>query len=335
MQMRTPSYRPDGAAFVHRARIAMDVVLHLGAHRTGTKTFQDYLRRQAEPLAQARVAYWGPGRTRRGLFSELGEGVETAQAADPARGADGRVQLQISAARERGLSALLISDEDMIGSVRENISSAALYPSVGARMTRFARAFEGQLSTVVLCPRSLEYYWSSAIAYGVARGVPVPERAALRAIVDNRRSWRDVIVELARALPGTSIRVVPFERVLGRPEALLRLGTGLDAPRDTERGWLNRAPSLPDLRRVLAERGGDGVALPFGMGRWNPFTPEETAALREAYADDMMWLVAGADGLATLTEDTARTSAAPSLPAGAQTKGHGNEHEERQMARPG
>ncbi|WP_300062217.1 hypothetical protein [uncultured Roseobacter sp.] len=313
----------------------MDVILHVGAHRTGTKTLQDYLRRQAEPLAEARVGYWGPGRTRRGLLSGLVSTPQTAQEKDASSQAEARVQLQLSAAQARGLKTLLVSDENMIGSVQENLRCGSLYPEIGARMSRCARAFAGHLSTVILCPRSLDYYWGSAIAYAVARGQAVPEREQLRSTANNPRSWRDVIADLAKALPEADIRVLPFERFSGRPGALVEAGTGIRAPSDAERSWLNRAPSLPELRRVLADRSGNGASLPFGMGRWNPFTPEETAALREAYADDMMWLVAGADGLATLTEDTTRTRAASSLPAGTQTKGHGNEHKERQMARPG
>ncbi|MCV3272952.1 hypothetical protein [Roseobacter sinensis] len=313
----------------------MDVILHLGAHRTGTKTFQDYLRRQAETLNTAQTGYWGPGRTRRGLFSGLVSKTRTAKARDLSRRAEARIQLQLSAAQARGLRMLLISDENMIGSLKDNIRTGSLYPDIGARMACFARALDGQLSTVILSPRSLEYYWSSAIAYGAAHGHPIPDPDGLRKIAQATRSWRDVVTDLAAAMPGTEIRVMPFEAFAGRPNALLEHGVGVAAPRDADRVWLNQAPSLPELRRVLADCGADGSALPFGMGRWNPFTPEETAALREAYADDMMWLVAGADGLATLTEDRARTRAASSLPAGAPTEGHGNEHKERQMARPG
>jgi len=36
-----------------------------------------------------------------------------------------------------------------------------------------------------------------------------------------------------------------------------------------------------------------------GLGHWQPFTKDQTAALRETYADDLFWLTAGADGLAT------------------------------------
>ncbi|GFE48455.1 hypothetical protein So717_02080 [Roseobacter cerasinus] len=274
------------------------------------------MRRHAKPLAAVDVAYCGPARGARAAT-------------------EGRVALQVGAARSRGISTLVLSDEAMIGTVAENIAAAALYPQISAHIAAAVSALDEQIAGVLFCPRSLDYYWGSALADAVAQGHEVPDRAVLKAIAASERSWRDVITDLAQALPGVPIRVLPFEAFAGRPEAFLQAGTGVSAPLDRDRRWLNRAPNLPELRRGLAHRSADGSALPFGMGRWNPFTPEETAALRERYADDMMWLVAGADGLATLTEDGAPIRAGQTLPTGAQTKGHGDEHEERQMARPG
>lgn len=335
MMTLTPTFGPAGAVVKHWVTRVMDVILHVGAHRTGTKTFQDYMHRHAEPLAEAGIGYWGPGRTRRGLFAGIVPKPEVAKGRDLRRRAEGRVQLQLTAARARGLKTLVVSDESMIGSVRDNISAGSLYAGIGERMARFARAFEGQVTTVMFSPRSLELYWSSALSYGVARGHAVPERDKLRSIAYARRGWRDVITDLGCAVPDADIKVLPFEYYAGRPEVLLERGAGVEAPRDSDRAWLNRTPTLPELRRVLADRGTLGAVLPFGMERWNPFTPDEHAALRETYADDMMWLTAGADGIATLTEDHARTRAGQILPAGAQTEGHGDEHEERQVARPG
>ncbi|WP_298919817.1 hypothetical protein [uncultured Roseobacter sp.] len=335
MTLAIPSFRPVGAVAAHWVNCVMDVILHIGAHRTGTTSFQDYMRRHTEPLAAMGVGFWGPGRTRRGLFSGLVPKDEVCTGRDLRRQAEGRVQLQLAGARARGLSTLVVSDENMMGSVRENLRSGSLYPGIGERMTRFARAFEGQVSTIMISVRSLELYWSSALSFGVARGYPVPDREKLRKIAQSRRGWRDVVTDLASAVPEADIRVMPFEKFCGRPEVQLSRGTGVLAPFDTDRHWLNRSPTLAELRRVLDERGDGGNILPFGMGRWNPFTPEDHGALREVFADDMMWLISGADGLATLTEDHDRKRAGKTLPSGAQIKGHGHELEERQMARPG
>ena len=99
--------------------------------------------------------------------------------------------------------------------------------------------------------------------------------------------------------------------------------------------WLNRSPGARSLRGTLAEQGSDPTALPDTFGRWQPFTPEQSARLRENYADDLHWLTAGADGLATLTEDPTRQRAGTSLPAGHMTRGHNYDNGQGHMAQSG
>ena len=62
------------------------------------------------------------------------------------------------------------------------------------------------------------------------------------------------------------------------------------------------------------------------------FDSAQTAALREAYADDLFWLRAGADGLATLIEENGPGQAGEHPPTGQTTRGHDNDDEERRMA---
>ncbi|MEM9577706.1 MAG: hypothetical protein AAF999_11920 [Pseudomonadota bacterium] len=308
----------------------MNVILFLGAHRTGMATFDDYMRRHAVRLASQGVSFWGPRRARQGILSRRGS-------ADPAAvaRAHARVRALLDRTAARGVKTLVVSDPQMVGSIEGNVTSRSLYPRAAENLSLVARPFRDHISSVMFSPRSLDTYWCSALARGVAGGVGIPGRAELRDIVDDSRSWRDVITDVASALPGVPIRVLPFENFMGRPDALLAKGAGFDAPFDGQRKWLNRSPGLPELRRAVSNRGGAPAALPFGMGRWNPFTNEEHAILREKHADDMMWLASGADGRATLTEDCLRDRAGPTPPAGAQAKGQRDELEERHMARPG
>ncbi len=331
-----PSVWPVGAAFAQKAARIMDVILHIGAHRTGTTTFQDYMRSHRETLAARGIGFWGPYRTRRGLFSGLIPGAAAARHRDLCRRAEGRIRLHLARARADGVRSLVVSDENMIGCARANLRARTLYPAIGERMARFARAFDGHLTRVVISPRAQDLYWSSMIAYGVARGLPLPGGAALDHIARQTRGWRDVITDLACALPPqVDIQVMPFEMFTGRSDALLRLGAGLDAPADGGLRWLNRAPDLPTLRRRLHERGQDATCLPDGTGRWHPFDAAACAALREVYADDIMWLTAGADGLATLTEDRTGTRAGNTLPPGAMTQGYRtHDRQESHLAQP-
>ena len=331
----SPIFPPFGAAFARWGLRAMEVILHIGAHRTGTTAFQSYMRRNAAALSARGIGFWGPGRTRRAPFSSVHAPLNSAFDPTPAtHRCDDRLRRAIRKAEGRGVETLVISDENMIGSIRQNMRHGQLYPGIGERLACVINAFGGRIGRLLVSPRSLELYWCSALAYGVGRGIPVPTRDKLSFIGHSRRGWREVITEISQAAPGIDIRVLPFETYQGRPEAFLADGADVEAPVNRDPTPINAAPTLPELRRVLLTCGQAATLLPFGMGRWDPFTNEEHGALREVHAEDMMWLAAGAGGLARLTEDRARSRAGNYPPAGAKRKGHFDEFEGRQMARP-
>ena len=318
-----------------KAQALMDVILHLGAHRTASTSFQYYMRGHAQALGARNLAFWGPLRTRKGLFDGLtlpsGKfGVEKRRQ----RGV-GRVRLALHRAKARGTRHLIVSDENMIGTVRENLSSERLYPSIGERMARFADAFDGRVTRVVLSVRALDAYWASALAFAVPRGVKTPEAAQLDRLVTQPRSWRAVITDLACAMPETQIVIAPFERMAGRPDDLLEymLEGQIAAPARDADCWRNRAPELHALREVLADRGEDQNQLPMGEGRWMPFDRDQVLTLREVYADDMFWLRAGVDGLALLIEESGPDMAGLQPPAGPQIRGQGYDKQDQGLVR--
>lgn len=316
----------------------MDIILHVGAHRAASTSLQHYLRRNMAALADGGIAVWQPRTTRDGGFlSGVIPAPGLRDPSDQLRRARGRIALQLHKVEAQGAAVLLVSDEIMLGAPRRNLRDASLYAGAGLRMARFANAFDGRVGRVVLCIRGLESYWSSVLAYSVARGHRVPARQDVAALASGARQWRDVITDLACAVPGAEIIVLTHEQsaggmsdrvaaMIGRPKAAL--------PRADTDDWLNRAPLLGGLRRAVAERGGDPCGLGDGAddARWMPFTPAQGAALREAYADDLLWLRAGADGLATLIEETGPAKAGTHPPDGQTTRGHRNGTEERRLA---
>lgn len=332
MQACSPVYSPVGAALRQWAARAMDIILHIGAHRTGTTHFQRYMRSSEDALSEQGVRFWGPSRTRKGLFTGIYAHLDDHRATEAP---DPTIAECLAQEKAGAVQKLVVSDENMMGSVRRNIREGQLYPDAGRHVAGFAKAFGGDVSTLLVSVRSLDTYWCSALAYGVERGIPVMDRQGRHALAQDRRGWRDVIAEIARALPNVRVKVACFETYKGRPDSLLHDACGFGAPLCEDRKPVNPSPQLPDLRRALHAKGQDTKTLPFGMGRWNPFSNEEHAALRETYADDMMWLMAGADGLATLIEDRSRTKAGPNLLSAAHEKGQFDEFEERRMARPG
>ena len=311
----------------------MKVVLHVGAHRTATTSFQAYMRQNKTYLSGQRVGFWGTMRTRKGLFAGIQPVPGLGKHA--AKRARGRILLQLDQAERRDVQTLIVSDENMLGTMRRNTRGQSLYADVGERMARYVSAFDDRVDTICLTVRALDTYWSSVCAYCVARGYAVPTEQQLSRIATSLRSWRDVVADVACAAPGARIIVVPFERTAGRPGALFERITGMSAPETAAETWLNRSLSAHALRALLAERGDDPTKLPDHTGRWTPFDKRHRAALRETYLDDIHWLTAGADGLATLIEDLDHARAGQTPPRGTRTRGHRYDNEERRLAGPG
>ncbi|MBS0125201.1 hypothetical protein [Thetidibacter halocola] len=314
----------------------MDVILHVGAHRTGTSSLQAYLREHDVALTAQAVGFWGPRRTRVGLLDGLADRPQTpADLAAVVRGT-GRLRMNLDLSRRRGVQALIISDENMLGSVRRSIAATRPYPDAGERMARLHAAFGG-VTRVVLQVRALDLWWASALAYLLPRGGLLPDPAQLDRIAQATRGWRDVITDIACACPGAQIVVLPFERFAGQPAAQLAAMTGRRGfPKvPANRFWENRSADLPTLRALLAERGDDPTRLPSGPGRWMPFDARQTETLREAYADDLFWLRAGAGGLAQLTEEDGSRDAAKTAQRPDNKRGRRHDRPARILAQDG
>ena len=306
--------RPRGLALCRGARAGMDVILHVGAHRTGSTSFQRYMRDNHVALARAKIGFWGPKRTRGGLLSGLADVPHSPADRKAAQRAVGRVQVNLARARKDGLRQLVVSDENLLGLMRRNLTRQSLYRYAGDRMARFGYAFGDSVKTVSLQIRSLDDYWESVISYAVAMGDPVPDADKLDRLVTQPRGWRHVVTDMACAFPDAAIVVTPFERMAGQANRLLETMTGVaDLPRRGGNMWVNQRPNLADLRAQIAQRE-ERATLPAGEGPWRPFDSEQRAALREAYADDLFWLRAGADGLASIREGTSPAEIISTVP---------------------
>ena len=87
---------------------------------------------------------------------------------------------------------------------------------------------------------------------------------------------------------------------------------------------------IPATLAMLTELVADGFLQP-RAGTAFAVTP----TLREAYADDLMWLAAGADGLARLVDDPDNTRAGPNPPMTEMTRGRCDDHQEGRLAQAG
>lgn len=335
-------FLPLTAAFADKVQKTMDVILHIGAQRTATTSFQAYLRANSAELNAQGIGYWGPHRTRRGgvftALTSIQDGVVPDGVVNRAVGETReKIAKHISFLQKRGTTHLIVSDENMLGTVRTNVRADCFYPYAAQRLDRFARVFEGIVTRIAISIRSFETYWPSALAFSVGRSGRMPRARALERIVTQPRGWSDVVSDVATTFPGVDILVDSHESYANRPELRLShlLDGAIDPPLKHSRLWLNPSPDLAQLRASLTKHGRSVDMLPAGEGRWDPFNPEQSAKLREKYADDLFWLYAGADGLARFIEEKKPDQTGKNLSGGATTRGQDYDREDRRMARTG
>lgn len=302
----------------------MQVIFHLGAQRSATTTFQHYMRSHTQALGASGVGFWGPQRLREaGLFEGLYAGPSGRVSDEAIEAAKPRIAKALNVAAARGVRTLVISEENMLGSVKGNIRHRALYPDAETRLRGFVQAMGRPIDKVMLGLRPLDAYWSSALAYGVKRGAAVPEETALEAISGSARSWRDVVCDIAQVVPSAEIELHRYEDFADAPDARLELVLGRNAelPKSTKGLRMNEAPDLSELRAAMMKRGVSPTGLPDGEGRWQPFLPDQAEALAERHADDIFWCIAGAGGVARLIERKTLEEVGMSLPPAAR-RGH-------------
>ena len=305
----TQTSRNPAGALRGMLRRVIETVFHIGAHRCATTTFQAYLDQNRQALIRAGIMPWTPSVTRDGLFDKLvrppAQDDPDADATAARRIANRRAHLE-----RRGIRQLLVSEENMIGTPRDNIARVSLYPGLTPRLARFRDAFGGRVDRIGLVIRGYEAFWASSIAFAVMVGTRVPGAEACQRIANQPRCWSDVVCDLRRLFPDTPLSVWTFEAFAGRPRRQLSL-----LSRDPRVGhlldqtpvWANRSRDTGTLRDVLTLQGRtqEAAMIPDRPGPWMPFAATDRTALAALYADDLTFLRGQDDPLLTFTERTA------------------------------
>ncbi len=284
----------------------MEISLHIGAHRTGTTTFQRFMtqNRFGDIWGRDGVAFWGPMRTRRGLFSGLIRNTDTTTPRDraAAQRSCGRIKMEITRLGHDAVSHLVVSDENMIGSMRQNMTALRLYPQIRPRLGAFAPAFGGHRLRITLSVRSYHSYWASSLAYLIKAGHHVPDTDMLDHLVTQPRRWRDVICDVSHVFPEAEITVLPFEGVIGDTQEQFETVLGLKWPcRLTDSPDIcNASPTAGELAGLLRSCGDmrNAALLEAMPDRYMPFDGAQIAKMRADYDADINWLLDGAEGRA-------------------------------------
>lgn len=274
----------------------MDVILHIGAHRTASTFLQTHMATHRNVLADAGVVYWGPKITRGGLFRGAIGGVEPAMTWQQRR-FNGRCAMRAAALRQSGAAKLIISDENMLGSLRATLEDTKLYPDAGRRISAHAGGFADHRLTIGLCIRSYAEWWTSSLAFRLPRGGAFPHTHLREHLVTQPRRWRRIVEELARVLPDATLMVWTYEALGDKPHLVVQDLCGVSTPPAIgDRRSVGRGPET--LRAALADHGLSPSDIHWPDDQRLPFAPHEAEALDAQYAEDLAWLAAGAGGLA-------------------------------------
>lgn len=311
----------------------MDICLHLGAHRTGSTSLQIFFNENRKAFLRDDTTFWGPGRTRSGMFAGLIRDPNRLSPSDREIGTRsvGRIKIELARAEQNGLKRLVLSEENMQGTMMHNFTRSRLYSQVGKRLSRFAPAFEGRRMRIGLCVRSYDSYWASALAFRIKNGSALPSADQLDRLTTQPRRWRHVIEDISDVFPKAEIVVWSFEALGHRTDQQAQALTGCALPAKLRKsdGANNASLTAVEVGAVARERGQDDIAdkLEQQIGRYQPFDMGQLHKLRQDYVNDISWLLDGSDGLATYFDPTGDTS------GGAQDARGRDHDQERRMGR--
>ncbi len=236
-------------------------MLHIGAHRTGTTSLQKFLKKNQANLLGNDIQCIVPPDTRDGHLNST----------------------NLSASR------VIISEENMLGTMEANYFSASMYPKVSEKLNRYDKLISKD-ALIFLSVRNYVDWWSSLLAFTIKNGLGVPKPERISEIANLSRNWVDVVHGLRSFAKNSEIVVRDFSWKTENPKQQLRQVTGWkefdDLP--AERSYHNVSPNINSLIAALVERERheDIIQLP-KTAYYQPFASKEVERLDQKYLEDL------------------------------------------------
>lgn len=316
----------------------VEISLHLGAHRTGTTSIQKFFGSNGAQLEAAGLGYWGPKRTRGGLMHGLIKNPANLTEQDIRLGqrAVGRIRLERDRMTFEGKRKLIISEENLLGTMAQNLNSKVLYSQATARLGRLAPSLNDAPVRISLSIRSLDVYWASALAFRIRAGMPVPGRDIIDQLAQQPRRWFHVARDIAAAFPQAEILVWPFEGWSMNPKPMIEAILGETSDLDYQRfEKCNESLSGPALAELTTDRNETDASVWLASSgqdtRFMPFSAAQRLKMQKDYRADLDWLSAGMLERVTYLDPTEGTFGGPEMTRGSTP----NELEKGRMVQTG
>ncbi len=205
----------------------MDLILHLGAHRTGSTAVVRMVQANEAALQAEGLALWPPDALRAmPAFPALHVLAPRARAG----GATARRRMaglrrifatEMAELAALGFGRLLLSEENVIGGMQNNLATQTLYPDLASRVGDFAEVLPQRPVRIGIGLRNYATVWTSSYAYMLPRR-PLPRFDSLAAgLAAGTRGWPEVAAEVRQAFPEAEIVLWRQERLAGALPAVV------------------------------------------------------------------------------------------------------------------
>ena len=178
------------------------ILLHLGAHRTGSTHVQGVLGKNLPLLADAGIGAPPQRAVKDALTKPIGSRIPSVKAGF------GRL-LKAEGLADR--STVILSDENLLGFLNSIFSHGAFYPDTARRMARLRKMLPVVPARIVIAIRPYESYFASAYGRWLSPKRMVLPREVLADLVQGlARGWPDVLAEVADTFPESRLVISEY-----------------------------------------------------------------------------------------------------------------------------
>lgn len=196
------------------------LILHLGAHRTGSTRLQTLLDSNANMLAEAGIVALTPPRPGKRNATTIRDAVgalpkkrgglfKRRRKKKKARALLSR--LLAAASPDNVVRRVIVSEENMLGPAFET-NGDSLYVSAYSKLVAFRQMLGRSPSEIHLTLRSYDTFLVSVYAMRAVYGVQILPFDEIREnLIAVRRGWPDLVADITRAFPGTPLTLTRAE----------------------------------------------------------------------------------------------------------------------------
>ena len=282
----------------------MDLVLHLGAHKTASTYLQRKLAANEDVLTKNGITFVPPQEYRPAMLATA-PSVPFLSKSQTLRRRRRRQVLSgmLAKAQARGHRMFVLSEENLIGNPDRLVRGTWFYDNAHSELRALARTVDQRPVRALLAIRNYADFYPSAYAEVLKlKGFLPFDAARRRRIVNQTRGWPELIEDIGKALPeGSELHIWQHEAMKTHETRILEqfigeAATDLDPlPDRPQQGASARAVAhLHHISSRGAKVGRDRVRKVLhdnpkirGHAAFDPWSAEERAHLTDRYRQDL------------------------------------------------